>query len=330
MPTSGITWGVWQRVPGSSMALVAMALVATSGCGKVGQLTAMKNFKEANQAYQQQDYKAAADKYELAVAADPNLNSAYFYLGNSYDNLYKPSKKGEPANDSLLEKAVQNYQRAAEKLAAGSTKEDKDLARLSLKYLVSSYGADKLNDPARAEPVVQRMIQLDPSEPENYFALAKIYEDAGAYENAEDILVKAKAAKPKDPAVYKTLAGYYNRQGQFEKTVKELEDASAADPKNPESHYTIAVFYWDAAFRDARLKEAEKKDYVQKGLNEIEKALQMKADYIDAIVYKGLLLRLQANMEKDAAKQQALLKEATQLSDKANTLRKQKASGVGN
>src|SRR4029078_5853279 len=123
--------------------------------------------------------------------------------------------------------AVKNYQAAAEKLATGSTKAEKDLGKLSLKYLVASYGADKLNDPARAEPVVQRMIQLDPGEPENYFALAKIYEEAGAYENAEDILLKAKEARPTDPAVYMTLAGYYNRQGQFEKTIKELEDAAA-------------------------------------------------------------------------------------------------------
>jgi tetratricopeptide (TPR) repeat protein len=307
---------------------MAAAVVTTVGCGKMGQLTAMKNFKEANSAYAQQDYKKAVDLYEATLKADPNLNYAYFYLGNSYDNLFKPSKKGEADNDALLESAVKNYQLAAERLATGSSKQEKDLARLSLKYLVACYGADKLNDPARAEPVVQRMIQLDPGEPENYFALAKIYEDAGAYENAEDILVKAKQAKPGDPAVYKTLAGYYNRQGQFEKTIKELQDAATSDPKNPEARYTIAVFYWDAAFRDTHLTENQKKDYVQSGLAEVEKALEMKPDYVDAIVYKGLLLRLQANLEKDVNKQQALIKEATQLSDKATALRKQKASGA--
>jgi len=324
---NGHTHGATRWSRQAWLAIVA-AVVTTVGCSKMGQLTAMKNFKEANTAYAQQDYKKAVDLYEAAVKANPDLNYAYFYLGNSYDNLFKPSKKGEADNDALLESAVKNYQLAAERLATGSTKQEKDLARLSLKYLVASYGAEKLNDPARAEPVVQRMIQLDPGEPENYFALAKIYEDAGAYENAEDILVKAKQAKPSDPAVYKTLAGYYNRQGQFEKTIKELEDAAASDPKSPEARYTIAVFYWDAAFRDARLSENQKRDYVQKGLGEVDKALEMKPDYIDAIVYRGLLLRLQANLEKDPTKQQSLLKEATQLSEKANTLRKQKASGA--
>ena len=55
-----------------------------------------------------------------------------------------------------------------------------------MKYLVAAFGPDKLNDPARAEPVVQRMIQLDPGDTENYFMLAKIYDDAGVYENEEE------------------------------------------------------------------------------------------------------------------------------------------------
>ena len=36
-------------------------------------------------------------------------------------------------------------------------------------------------DPVKAEPIVQRIIQLDPTEPANYFALANIYEQAGEY-----------------------------------------------------------------------------------------------------------------------------------------------------
>ena len=329
MSSNGHKRDVLRLTRGTSVAAVAMALVATVGCSRMGQLKGMKNFKEANTAYQQQDYKKAADLYEATVEADPNLASAYFYLGNSYDNLYKPSKKGDKANDDLLEKAVKNYQMAAEKLATAPTKTEKDLGKLSLKYLVASYGADKLNDPARAEPVVQRMIQLEPGEPENYFALAKIYEDAGAYENAEDILLKAKEAKPGDPAVYMTLAGYYNRQGQFEKTIKELEDRASRDPQNPEAHYTIATFYWDEAFRDARLKESEKREYVDKGISEIDRSLQIKPDYIEALVYKGLLLRLKANTVKDPKEQQDLIKEATRLRDKAEDLRKKKASGAG-
>ena len=57
--------------------------------------------------YGGQDYRAAAAKYEEAIAADPNLTAAYFFLGNSYDNMYKPSRAGEPETDAYMPKAFE-------------------------------------------------------------------------------------------------------------------------------------------------------------------------------------------------------------------------------
>ena len=65
---------------------------------------------------------------------------------------------------------------------------------------------------------------------------------------------------------------------------------------------------------------------VLKGLESVDKAIQIKDDYMEAIAYKNLLLRLQANLIKDPAKQQALIKEADQLRDKAEEMRKAKSS----
>jgi tetratricopeptide (TPR) repeat protein len=286
----------------------------------------MKAFKDANQAYQRQDYKKAAELYEEAVQASPDLTQAYFYLGNSYDNLWKPGKKGDAANDALLIKAADSYLKAAERLT-GDKPEDAKLKTLSLQYLVATYGADKLNDPAKAAPVVERMIQMDPSDPQNYFVLAKIYEDANDFAKAEQTLQAAKQAKPKDPAVFMQLAGFYNRRGQFDKTIDALRQRAAMSPNDPEAFYTIATYYWDKTFRDKTLKENVKKDYTQKGLEAIDRALQIKPDYAEAVVFKGLLLRLQAALESDRSKQQALIKQAEELQKKAETLRKQKVAG---
>jgi tetratricopeptide (TPR) repeat protein len=318
---------------GMKAALVLLQ-VFSGGCGKLGQLKAMKSFKEANQAYQSQDYPKAAEKYREVLEADPGLGfpngaSTYFYLGSSYDNMYKPSKKGDAANDELLTKAADNYKKGAERLVTSDKPEEKKLAKLSMEYLVAVYGADKLNDPAQAEPIVQRMIEIDPTDPANYFALENIYEQAGAYDAAENVLLKAKEVRPNDPAVYMQLAGYYNRQGQFDKTIDALEQRAAREPNNPEAYHTIATYYWDETYRDFKLKEPQKRAYVQKGLEAVDHAIQLKPDYMEAIVYKGLLLRLQANLEKDLKKQQELLKEATELQAKAEALRKKKAAGVG-
>jgi predicted Zn-dependent protease len=319
---------------GLSLTATALALVvvlATVGCGKVNQLKGAKAYKAANAAYQTQDYKKAAELYQEAVDDDPNYPAfapAYFFLGNSYDNLWKPSKKGDPENDKLLQDAVKNYQLAADKLMASDNPEFKKYGKLSLQYLVAAYGAEKLDDAGKAEPILQHMIELEPADPANYFMLARLYDDAGEPAEAERMYIAAKDARPNDPSVYMSLAAHYNQLGQFDKTIDALEQRASKEPDNPEAYQTIASYYWDKANKDSKLKENEKRDYVLKGIASVDRALQIKPDYAEGMVYKGLLLRLQANLEKDAAKQQALIKEAVSLHDRAEEIRKKKAAGA--
>ena len=152
-------------------------------------------FKDANTFYQQQDYKAAAEKYEETLAAcrgsdstctEPRLVAAYFFLGNSYDNQYRPARKGEPNNDAMLTKAIDNYKKSAE------VEHDPKIKKLAMEYLVAAYGPDKLNDPSQAEPILRRMIELEPTEPSNYTYLSRIYEENGDYDQAEQLLLKAR------------------------------------------------------------------------------------------------------------------------------------------
>ena len=162
-----------------AVVLVAGLGVAAAGCSQVNMLKARMALKDAHTAYQQQDYRGAIGKYEEAIAADATQTEAYFYLGNSYDNMYRPTRRGEAANDALIDNAVSNYKKAVE------LEQRPELRKLALQYLANAYGADKLNDPAQSEPVVQQLIDMDPADPLNYFALARIYEDSGDYERAE-------------------------------------------------------------------------------------------------------------------------------------------------
>jgi tetratricopeptide (TPR) repeat protein len=308
------------------LAVVAAVAIASGACSKVGNLQARKAFKEANTMYQAQNYKEAVGKYQEVLASDPNFVTGdgvtpYFFIGNSYDNLYKPARKGEAENDSYLTKAIENYKIASEKDTNPKMK------KLALDYLVYAYGPDKLNDPTQAEPIVQKMIQLDPSDTTNYFMLAKIYEDNGNLDQAEAMFNKAREMKPKDATVYQQLAGYYQRQGEFDKLIQAVQQRAELEPNNPEAHYSIASYYWDEAYRNTRLSDAQKREYTDKGLEEVDRALQIKPDYIEAIVYKGLLLRIKAAMSKDAKEQQQLLKDATALQEKAAALKKKQTEG---
>ncbi len=242
-----------RRFKAAALIVVLAAFSSTLvGCAQLGVLKGRKSFKEANTLYAQQEYKRAAEKYEEVVANDPTLSAAYFYLANSYDQLYKPSRKGEAANDAFLTKAIDNYRKCADK------EKDPLLRKRSLEYLVNAYGPDKMADPGQAVPIIEEMIRLEPTEPTNYFVLSKMYEDAGNYEVAEQQLLKAKEMRPNSSDTYMQLAGFYNRQGEFEKTMQALDERAAKEPNNPEAFHTIAAYYWEKAYRDFRLRDPEK------------------------------------------------------------------------
>src|SRR6476646_11773095 len=96
---------------GASLASAAMlALSISVGCAQVGQVQAKRSFKAANAAYQAQDYKKAANLYEETLKEDPNLAVAYFFLGNSLDNLFFFNDTATTENEALLTRAVENYQ----------------------------------------------------------------------------------------------------------------------------------------------------------------------------------------------------------------------------
>jgi tetratricopeptide (TPR) repeat protein len=317
---------------GAALAVVLGFGVVLAGCGKMNEVRAMKAFKDGNKLYTANDYREAAQKYEEAIQLDPDDHigtcggspgCVYFYLANSYDNIYRPTRKGEPNNDAYLEKAITNYKLASEKITNNPM-----MRTRALQYLVNAYGAERLNDPTQAEPVVKAIIDLEPNEPTNYFMLARIYADSGEYELAEQTFLKAKEVRPNDPAVYMQLAGFYNSQGDFDKTIQYVIERTKVEPNNPEAFQTLATYYWDKAYRDFRLSDKEKMQYIQEGMGAVDRALEIKSDYMEAVAYKNLLLRLQANLETDPVKQKQLLSEADKLRDRATELRKQKAAGT--
>ena len=259
------------RSCGTRLVLVAILVVPLVSCQYLDQLQALRVIKDAHLQYQRGDYESAAVLYEDVLANDPNLMDAYFYLANSYDNQFRPALRGEPDNDRLLEMAIDNY------ITSVEIQTNAAMQTLSMQYLVAAFGPDKANDPASSEPVLQQMIQIDPSNPDNYFALAKLYEDSGLYEEAEQVFLEVRDLRADDANVYLQLAGFYNRNEQFEQTIEALRARAALEPDNPEAFYTIATYYWEKAFRDFRLTDEEEAEHVMLGLTEVDKALELNA-----------------------------------------------------
>ena len=308
--------------------IVAALSLSLVGCGQFGRLKASKHFKDANALYAQQDYRNAAVEYKNAIEANPNLNEAYFFLANSYDNLYKPARKGNPLNDSFLQDALTNYKIASEKLVDDKP-ETKLLRKRTLQFMAALYAKDKLNQPDEAEPVVKQLIAMEPSDTGSYFALVRIYEDAGKVEDAEEILKQAQAAAPDKTEVWSTSAQFYNRKGEFDRAMDSFQRITQIEPKNPQNYYQMAVYYEEKVRKDFTLKPQQAMDYLDKGMESVNKALELRPDYFEALTYKGLLFRQQARLEKDRAKQQELIRQADEIQKKALDVRNVQTKGAG-
>lgn len=311
--------------------VVGLALM-TAACGRYSwsSLRSAKAFKDGVELYQKADYKAAIPVLEQSIAYNPDFQFAgfaYFYLGNSYDNLYRPARRGEPENDSYLPKAVEYYRKAIDKLATTDVPQAKDFHKRAYEYLISAYGPEKLNDFSQAEPIAKELISIEPNEPGNYQALARLYADQGMYDEAEAMYKKAIDVKPNDPTGYQLLAGYYNQQGEFDKTMDAFRQRADLEPNNPEAWHTIGTYHYDKVLRDKSISRNQAEEYLDTGLAAEDKALALNADYVDAVRYKELLTRLKANLERNPSAQKQLLTEADQLKQRWEALQAKQGNG---
>ncbi len=316
--------------------LVLGLSIATAACGKysISNIRSLKAFQDANTLYNKADYQAAIERYEAAVAHNPDpsneiLGFAYFFVGNCYDNLYKPTLKGEAENDSYLPKAVDYYEKAIVQLKASGDEKGQFIRQRAYEYLIQAYGSEKLNDFDKAVPVARELIAMQPDEPAFYQALGKMYEDQGDYEEAEKLFLQGVEVRPKDPVGYQILAGYYNRQFEFQKTIDAFRKRAELEPNNPEAWHTIGTYYQDKAYRDKTLPRATHIDYTMKGIEAEDKAIAINNEYVDALVIKNILLRMQANFERSPARQKELINEADRLQARAIALQAQQNAAAG-
>ena len=111
---------------------------------------------------------------------------------------------------------------------------------------------------------------------------------------------------------------------QFEKLEEQMKAKLASEPSNIEVRHALGSLSWERACRDSALADVQKREYVALGLREIDLALQANPQYYEAMIFKSLLIKLQATLEPDPEKQQALISEADKLRAEAIRLKNQK------
>ena len=99
---------------------------------------------------------------------------------------------------------------------------------------------------------------------------------------------------------------------------RELRAAAAGNPSSAEAQHRVGVYYRDAA-RAADIPPAQRLLFILQGIEAEDRALAISPDYVEALLYKNILLRIQADMATDPADRKQLIATATALFNRAYT-----------
>jgi tetratricopeptide (TPR) repeat protein len=152
---------------------------------------------------------------------------------------------------------------------------------------------------------------------------------------------------PKNINSDKGIAGLYLQMKKFEEAKQYYHKAIDLDPNDPEAYYSVGVIDWtqayqprmeeraklglkpDEALKDKKLCAKLREDggaVIQDGLDNLNKAIQLRQDYDDAMAYVNLLYREKADRECDTPDDRAAdLKTADEWVDKTMAAKKAKA-----
>jgi len=228
-------------------------------------------------------------------------------------------------------------------------------ARDQLNKGVQAYKAAKYEE---AIDHFQKAVSLDPGLINARLYLATAYAQqyipgADTEDNnrmAQQAIDQYKAVLERDPKNVNSVKGIaylYLQMKKFEEAKQYYRKASELDPNDPEAYYSIGVIDWTQSYQP-RMEERAKlglkpeeplkdkkvcamlrqkvTDVIQDGIAMLEKALQLRPDYDDAMAYMNLLYRERADVQcDDPAARAADLKTADEWVDKTMAVKKAKA-----
>ena len=236
----------------------------------------------------------------------------------------------------MLNKGVQAYKNGQFDTAIEDFKQAKELdpqllnARL---YLATAYASQYIPGAPSEENVrkgqqaideFQSVLRIDPK-------------NLSAIDGIGSILYQM-AATPYTPSKFEESKAYHLKHIQLK-------------PDDPEPYYWVGVIDWTLSFRansdiraeynrdnpkkqikdDQPLPPKLREEYAQKygpmveeGIKALDKAVALRPDYDDAMAYKNLLLRREADQVASAERREALLREADALVDKVKEIKQKK------
>lgn len=194
-----------------------------------------------------------------------------------------------------------------------------------------------LYKPGDASPKNQEIVQEAITAFENYLEdypddtkvrefLMGLYLDAKKYDEALAYVDRQLQKDPDSTPLFNTKIRILIAQDKL-REVAQLAQSHRGE-NQADILRNVGQHAWNKSFNDASLSLETRTQYVETGREALQKALQLKPNDADSMVYYGLILREKAKLTSDAAERDALITEAIEYQKKAQEIKKKEMAAA--
>ncbi len=271
---------------GRTVRRIAAASLAVLSLGAAGcdKFKSKQLIREGNAYFKEQLYEDALKKYQAAQALDPGEVRLDKFGAMGYLAHYHPGST-HPKDQEALNRSIEHFK----KYLAAKPEDDK-----AARFLVTTYM------------------------------------NAQKYDEAINYFKELVAKHPQDSQAVQTIAMLYAKQGDYENSMEWQKKRGELEPNNAEVFYTMGVTAWDKSYNtmgidtspEKGITNEKRKEMLDFGMAQLDRALQLNLDYFEAMLYKNLLYRQYVRIEADPAKVAELNAKATEWQQKGIEVKK--------
>jgi tetratricopeptide (TPR) repeat protein len=283
--------------------LILCVSLSAFGCSE---FRARQQAREGNRQFREGNYAAAVNAYSAAEQLHP-MPVISFNKGLACRQLMMPGAKSAE-NARAVSCALSSFQRLKEQNPSDG--------RADQLYQQTLFDADRFDDLAT---LYTAQLQRNPSDPAALNGLIQVYSNAGRWDDALHWTIERANRAPRDAeAQYAVGVLIYSRL--FEKGGG--PEQSTFDPRPQGTAQKIPP-----AMNAGDITAAKRVELAEQGIEFLNRALQIRPGYAEAVTYLGLLYRQESFAYFDQpAKWQAAVDRAEEFRKQATALHAQRAT----
>lgn len=242
---------------------VAMAAASVAGCRLPEPLRVRLSLKNGNFHYIAGEYTEAAQHYTQVLADRPE--DARAWLNLAYAQVAQFRAATEPAaRQQLANAGVHSFEQHLAAVARTARQDAGFPSRDRIEQHVLTLYLDSLQ-PDRALAVLQAKLARDPN----------------------------------DIATLQMLISITSESGAVDEAIRWHERWISLQPHKPEPRYALGAFVWRLVYYKQVIDTEKCEQLLDLGLQTLQRAIELRPDYVEALVYLDLVYREKTKIEPD-------------------------------